>query len=725
MIGPLRPELCVGDAVTFQGREWKVVGLGSLAPEAAALQCWLLDDVGVLLQFRVTELLKAEDFQAVRGPGRLRAPQLGLLGTVPEQERQDALVWERHLREVEWGLPTPGAYGPVRACFDPLTTTLGQRIEAKAQQLQSLGFKASVATVRRMRDRYRDGGVWGLVPKKRQVSATGRADAALVEVIQAVLREEEFRSRSRGWKTRLRRQVQWRAKEEEERGGPHIVVPPTSTFNKLVTALEDKRLRGKNMAQRRWWSARPKPPFRLTSVRRPGELVMLDSTPLDVLIVLEDGSRARPELTIALDVVTRSVCGAVLRVEGTASVDALVLLAQAVTPPQMRPGWSEALRLQHSVIPYERLVSLDERFKEAAARPVIMPETVVVDQGKVFVSDAFLAACESLGISVQPAPPGNGPAKGHVERALGSLNSLFCQYLPGYTGSHVGERGQDVEQEASLSLPELQELFDEFLMVGWHNRKHDSLRHPLMPKRTLTPNEMWAALVGVTGYVPVPLTANDYVELLPARWHPITDRGIRFDFRTYDGPVLNGFRGEDSGVVARKGLWEVHHNPYDPTRIWVRLPDGFKEVPWIHAGEVSLPFTHYIWRHIRRVVERTGNYEEHEQELALALDDLLRRVSKRDGSATRRERRVVARAHASQALAAPPAALDVLQSPTLSFGLTGAFTAPDEDDETLPDEDDDFPGVDEEPGNDGTVSAGQASSSIRNDATVEDDPWLQ
>lgn len=727
MTGPGRPTLQAGDTVVFREREWEVVGLGS-AESGAPVQCWLRDDVGAVLNFCVADVLASDDFQVAGGEAsRLRAPQLGLLATVPEQEEEDAYTWERHLREVEWGVPSPGAHGPVRKCYDPSATTLGQRMAAKAEQLQGLGFQASVATIRRMRDRYRQGGVWGLVRKKRPSSATGRANADLVKAIQKVLEEEEFRSRSTGWKTRLRKQVKWLVAEEEDRGGPHVVVPPESTFNKLVAALEDKRLRGKNMAQRRWWSARPQPPFTPTVILRPGEWVMLDTTPLDVLIVLEDGSTARPELTIAFDVATRYVCGTVLRVEGTALVDALVLLAQAVTPPRMRPGWKEALRLQHSVLPYERLVCLDERFADAATRAVIMPETIVVDQGKVFVSDGFLAACESLGISVQPAPPGNGPAKGHVERAFGSLGSQFCQYLAGATGSHVGERGRHVEEEARHTLPELQAALDEFLTVGYHNRKHDGLRHPLMPKRALSPNEMWAALVAVTGYVPVPLTAQDYVELLPVRWHPITDHGIRFDYRTYDGPCLNGFRGEDSGMAAKDGQWEVHHNPYDPTRIWVRLPDGFTEVPWIHAGEVSLPFTRYTWQHIRRVVERTSTYEEHEKELARALDDLLRRVARRDGSASRREKRVVATTRATQPLAAvPPAAVDVLQSPTLSFGLTGVFAAPDEDDETVPDEDDDFLGTDEDWDDDTPDTlTGPAGSSIRNDATTEDDLWLQ
>jgi len=138
---------------------------------------------------------------------------------------------------------------------------------------------------------------------------------------------------------------------------------------------------------------------------------MMDSTLLDVMVVCEDGQARRPELTMAVDVATRSITAAVLRPKGTKAVDAAVLLAQTLVPQPMRPGWPEYLSMAASIIPYQRLVSIDERMQGAAARPVIWPSTVVIDQGKVFVSRCFLAAAEHLGISVQPCPSASGHAK--------------------------------------------------------------------------------------------------------------------------------------------------------------------------------------------------------------------------------------------------------------------------------------------------------------------------
>jgi putative transposase len=39
----------------------------------------------------------------------------------------------------------------------------------------------------------------------------------------------------------------------------------------------------------------------------------------------------------------------------------------------MRPGWVDALRMSRSVLPYQRLLDLDARLEQAAARPVIVP----------------------------------------------------------------------------------------------------------------------------------------------------------------------------------------------------------------------------------------------------------------------------------------------------------------------------------------------------------------
>ena len=174
-----------------------------------------------------------------------------------------------------------------------------------------------------------------------------------------------------------------------------------------------------------------------------------------------------------MDIATRTVCAAVLRPVGTKAVDAALLLARMLVPELMRPGWSQALRISASLLPHERLLDIDARMELAAARPVIVPDRIVIDGGKVFVSEVFTRACDRLGISVQRARPRTPTDKPVVEATFSSINTLFCQHVAGYAGPNPTRRGADAA--GVWTLPELQELLDEWLLAGWQPRPHEAL----------------------------------------------------------------------------------------------------------------------------------------------------------------------------------------------------------------------------------------------------------
>src|SRR5258708_22526230 len=115
--------------------------------------------------------------------------------------------------------------------------------------------------------------------------------------------------------------------------------------------------------------------------------MQIDSTPLDVLVRLDNGVTDRVDLTGIIDVATRTVTAAVLR-PTTRSVDASVLLARTVTPEPMRPGWPAAMRMSESALPFRRMLSIDPRLEHAAARPVLIPPMIVAYHGMVFASES-------------------------------------------------------------------------------------------------------------------------------------------------------------------------------------------------------------------------------------------------------------------------------------------------------------------------------------------------
>lgn len=629
----LRP----GDRVQYAGGEHQVIALAGTAVRLCSHEG---EEQVVLL----AHLMASVGFEVL---GRDSVPELepfGLLDSLPDEVVSAAREWERHVVEVETGLPPTAGPGLVaRDGYDPVVTTVGERAAAKAVELG-----VSVRTVHSRRARYAQQGLWGLVDQRatRDWAVTGRADVRLVTAIREVLDAET--DTSTGTRSRLIRRVT--KKLESEHGAGVVPLPGRTTFYRLIDALATGRHTFGSAVTRRQTANRPKGVFTPSFAARPGEQMQIDSTPIDVLVLLDNGVPARADLTIVIDVATRTICAAVLRPVGTKAVDAALLLARMLVPEPMRPGWSEALRMSASVLPHARLLAIDARMELAAARPVIVPDTITIDGGKVFVSETFTRACDRLGVSVQSARVRTGTDKAIVETTFSAINTLFCQHVASYTSYNTTRRGTDAT--GAWTLTELQELLDEWLLAGWQHRPHDALRDPLMPKRVLSPNEMYAALVAAAGYLPLTLTGEDYLELLPVQWRQVNAYGIRIGYRTYDCTELGPYRLQHSGVTARRGLWEVHYDPYDVSRVFVRTLDGWVTVPWTHLPMVRAPFAEFTWRHARRLAAQKGVDDSNETEVAKVLDDLLTRAQA--GPTDMVSDRVLARTRVAAAAHRPP-----------------------------------------------------------------------
>jgi len=163
---------------------------------------------------------------------------------------------------------------------------------------------------------------------------------------------------------------------------------------------------------------------------------------------------------------------------------------------------------------------------------------------------------------------------------------------------------------------------------------------------------------------------------------------IKLNRRSYDGDQLNPLRLQPSGVREKKNLWEIRHDPYDVSRIFVRGRDGWITVFWKHLDRVPMPFGELAWNHVRRQIVAEGRGATEEQ-IADAVAALLRRAH--DGPAeqekprkmTSRDRRVAARTTATAPPAAPPGpqhpkparAADAEQAPAAT---TAADSTPEE-----------------------------------------------
>ena len=438
--------LGIGDRVRFSGRDQVVIGVSGTLVRMA-------DTAGEVTAVTVSALLAGGDFVVLGARPRPGMPQVSVLGELPSEAVDEARWWERHIVEVLTGVPSDAEEGTVpRPEYDPGTVTLTRREQAKAAELTAAGHPVTASAVAKRRRRYQEQGLAGMVDNRarRRMPPHGRTGEAVVAAMRKAIGEAaEDSTRTAAFVFRRTREIL----AEEDGDGP-AALPSESTLYRLFARLEAGRHTTGSARTRRSLGARPDGPFGQVPAAAPGDVMQIDSTPLDVLVRLDNGVTGRVDLTGIIDVATRTVTAAVLR-PTTKSVDASVLLARTVTPEPMRPGWPQAMRMSESALPFRRLLSIDERLEHAAARPVIIPQVIVVDHGKVFVSESFRASCAFLGISFQPARKATGTDKSAHTAPLRFVSSFASGVGAADLGAarRAGGVGRVVEVFAFVVIP--------------------------------------------------------------------------------------------------------------------------------------------------------------------------------------------------------------------------------------------------------------------------------
>jgi hypothetical protein len=167
MVGPVRAVLRPGDWVRFDAGEHQVVAV-------AGTSVRLRSTTGMEQVVLASYLMAAPDFMMVDGAAVPEVEPFGLLDSLPEVVLAAARTWERHVVEVETGLPAGAAPGTSpRPEYDPTIRTLAARDQAKATELG-----VSVRTVQFRRARYVQQGLWGLVDQR--AVRTGRRPVGLM-----------------------------------------------------------------------------------------------------------------------------------------------------------------------------------------------------------------------------------------------------------------------------------------------------------------------------------------------------------------------------------------------------------------------------------------------------------------------------------------------------------------------------------------------------------------
>lgn len=334
------------------------------------------------------------------------APEVRAFEQLPAKHRAKAMKMADHIEELITGI-NPSRETPLPE-YDLATTTQNQRIDAKILELKRLGISSSRATLMRKIKAFREQGASALADQ-RLYRSDGPLDNLNPDVREAlcwVIADQK--NRSSGTKSRLIEETASRLVEVLGPDAPKL--PSQASMYRYIDALTIGKHTTGSAKTRQSLANRPTGPYSTRTELLPGNEVQVDSTTMDVFVRTPSGKVVRPILTVMFDRATRMVLAFTFRLTAAKAVDHVTLLAQALTPPQNRPDNSEFRYAVQRTNPNVPLLSHADRKFYELTRPFIHPRCIVMDNGKDYISDAFLAALQLHRIDVRFSAPIRRPA---------------------------------------------------------------------------------------------------------------------------------------------------------------------------------------------------------------------------------------------------------------------------------------------------------------------------
>ncbi|WP_285567829.1 transposase [Streptomyces sp. RTGN2] len=584
------------------------------------------------------------------------------LDDLSEGEREKLRLRLEHLLEVETGFSSGSQYwartGEPRIAYDPATTTLTERRRAKAGELGSLDKEEArqlgwsgvgERTLGRMAAAYRELGPAGLIDGRRVGVPRGRRSVSpeVEEAIRAV--HEQCLRRSRMSMASRERLVHQYVREVfPDRG---VRVPHRTTLARVW-----REWYGPGGARQRYVrsaAAVPAPAGGLVVASRPGQVVVLDSTPLPVK-VLDDvfGTPITVHLTIALDACTHSIVAFRLTPVAESSIEVAMLLRDVLSPLPMRPGWGEDMAWPYPGAPSALVAELAGG--PVAGLPFFIPEAITVDHGAAFKNHHLVEVARTLGVDVLPARAMRPTDKAACERAFAAIQSLLLELVPGWRGIDVADRGADPEADAAWTVAEMEHLLASWIVAVWQNRRLDQHAPAWDPSGRHSPNTLFAAAAardGISLEIPLP---ELYYELLLVHFVKVDPRrGVKVGGLWYGArcPELERCRVAPAPRGGRHaGKWAVRRDPRDCRQVFIELDGTWHALAWnaLPEGEQVPAFGDARVSELLREAARAGLRPRTDAELLPVLLDLLAAVTPVEAWPGRPEARKKAAARARE-----------------------------------------------------------------------------
>ncbi|MFC4912991.1 Mu transposase C-terminal domain-containing protein [Actinomadura gamaensis] len=354
--------------------------------------------------------------------------------------------------------------------------------------------EVSVRTAERWAARYRRGGLAALAPRPRKDVDRRRMPEELQLVIEALaLRTPRLSAAA------VHRRVQELAPEH---GWP---VPSYRTVVNVIAALDPALTCLAHQGRKRYADV-----FELIGRREvdaPNASWQADHTELDFYVLTEDGTPARPWLTLIIDEYSRAVAAHRLSLEAPSALGTALTLRRAI--------WRKS-------DPHWQICGI--------------PAVFYTDHGSDFTSKHMEQVAADLKIRLVCSLPGQPRGRGKIERLFATVHQMCLSPLPGYAPAGLPDRAG----RARLSLTGLDEALSAWILDDYHRRIHPETRQP--------PAARWAQ-GGFLPQMPDSLEQLDLLLLTVAKPRKVHPDGIHAFGLRYLDPTLAAFVGES--VVIR------------------------------------------------------------------------------------------------------------------------------------------------------------------------------
>ncbi|MFY0803577.1 Mu transposase C-terminal domain-containing protein [Peribacillus frigoritolerans] len=429
-------------------------------------------------------------------------------------------------------------------------------VKARIEELNAEGKKVSRASIYRWLKDYRfsHNDIRSLVPSFHRSGNDGKRLMREVEIIIDQIIDKYYLAKERRTvKTIFELSSHQINLENKNRSvKDQLQLPSESTVLRRIREREEydvtKARKGKQAAWNKFGQVNPfeKPSY-------PLQRVEADHTRLD-LFVVDDENRlpmGRPTITSLLDIFTGYPLGIYIGFEPPSYTSVMHALNHAIFPksyiktkyPELNNQW-----VAHG-----------------------LPEVLIVDNGKEFLSKHLEHACKQLQIELVRCPVKKPWYKGSVERHFRTINQSLLHQTKGTTFSNILDKGEyDPEKNAIVGFKQLLAIFHKWIVDYYALNFNKGVKG--------APIKLWEKSFEFILSPALPSSSIDWkIILMKLGKGSIQRTGIRFRHLYFQSESLFKLWHE----ITKKSLKNSVEFKYDPTdlsKIYVYNPFNFSYI---------------------------------------------------------------------------------------------------------------------------------------------------